>query len=55
MSNSCEPEAKSTQSSKMAKISGSAKNYEHPEDKAKRMCNGGSTGLGSGKSPYDKE
>lgn len=41
MSNSCEDQAKSTGASKMAKISGSAKNYEHPEDKAMRMCNGG--------------
>lgn len=41
MSNSCEDQAKSTGVSKMAKISGSAKNYEHPEDKAERLCRGG--------------
>lgn len=52
MSNSCEGQAKSTGASKMAKISGSAKNYEYPEDKAKRMCDGGTAGMGSGKQIY---
>lgn len=41
MSNSCKGEMKTTGAAKMAKISGSAKNYEHPEDTAKRFCNGG--------------
>jgi hypothetical protein len=55
MSNLCSDKAKSTASTKMAKISGTSKNYEHPEDAAKRMCSGGSIGLGSAKSPYDKD
>ena len=41
MAHSCEDKEKSTGAAKMAKISGTPKNYEHPEDKAKRMCNGG--------------
>lgn len=52
MSNPCLGKEKSTGATKMAKISGTSKNYEHPEDKADRMCEGGSIGLGSGKSPY---
>lgn len=41
MSNPCEGKVKSTGASKMASISGSAKNYEHTGDKAERFCNGG--------------
>ena len=41
MSNSCIGKEKSTGASKMGKISGSAKNYEHPSDKAERLCRGG--------------
>lgn len=55
MSNSCEKQAKATASTKMAKISGSSKNYEAPDEAAKKMCSGGSIGLGSGKSPYSKD
>jgi hypothetical protein len=38
---SCEKEVKSTGASKMAKISGSAKNFEHTGDRAERLCRGG--------------
>lgn len=41
MTSSCESKVKSTGATKMAKVSGSAKNYEFPEDRAKRFCNGG--------------
>lgn len=41
MSNSFLGKVKSTGASKMGCVSGSAKNYEHEEDKAKRMCRGG--------------
>lgn len=42
MSNSFIGKDKSTSAAKMAKISGSAKNYEHAEDKAKRIAKVGS-------------
>lgn len=41
MSNPYLGKSKSTCSTKMGNISGSAKNYEHPEDTAKRFCRGG--------------
>ena len=41
MSNSCDGQVKFTGASKMASISGSAKNYEHPMHKAERLCRGG--------------
>ncbi len=55
MSNSCIGKEKSTGAAKMAKISGSAKNYQHAEDKAKSLCRGGYAKGGSVDGMSDKK